>query len=127
MCPDHHHQEPVEDRDKQNTVAQPFVADSNGVVSFHADGCTTSWCTTRTTCSSIRGMGCFTGASKVPTTVKGCISKCQYPRTGDDGDYFHVTGTTPITAIQGTQPFVWLTFDSALTLTHSSSLVLKGA
>ena len=71
--------------------------------------------------------GCFTGASKVPTTVKGCISQCQYPRIGDDGDYFHVTGTTPITAIQGTQPFVWLTFDSALTLTHSSSLVLKGA
>ena len=26
------------DRDKQNTVAQPLVADSNGVVSFYADG-----------------------------------------------------------------------------------------
>ena len=26
------------DRDKQNTVAQPLVADSNGVASFYADG-----------------------------------------------------------------------------------------
>lgn len=50
---------------------------------------------------------------------------------GEDGDYFHVTGTTTITAIEGrpTGFEITLEFDSALTLTHNavSLIMLTGA
>lgn len=48
---------------------------------------------------------------------------------GEDGDYFHVTGTTTITAIEGrpTGFEITLEFDGALQLTHNAvSLILFG-
>ena len=49
---------------------------------------------------------------------------------GTDGNYFHVTGTTGITAISSanTGTAVFLEFDGALTLTHNAiSLILAGS
>lgn len=46
---------------------------------------------------------------------------------GTDGNLFHVTGTTTITAISGAASPVYLVFDGALTLTHNAtSLILQG-
>ena len=115
------------DRDKQNTVAQPLVADSNGVVSFYADGLYDFVVYDSNDVLKYTWDGVFYGSIESTNHSEGvALASASTLVLGDDGDYFHVTGTTPITAIQGTQPFVWLTFDSALTLTHSSSLVLKG-
>ena len=48
---------------------------------------------------------------------------------GTDGNYFHVTGTTTITAIANSAPSpLKLVFDGALTLTHNATtLILEGA
>lgn len=48
---------------------------------------------------------------------------------GTDGDVFHVTGATGITAIATPtrQTIVALVFDSAPTLTHGANLILQGA
>ena len=115
------------DRDKQNTVAQPLVADSNGVVSFYADGLYDFVVYDSNDVLKYTWDGVFYGSIESTNHSEGvALASASTLVLGDDGDYFHVTGTTAITAIQGTQPFVWLTFDSTLTLTHSSSLVLKG-
>lgn len=46
---------------------------------------------------------------------------------GTDGNLFHVTGTTTISAISGTPSPATLVFDGALTLTHNgTSLILPG-
>mgnify|MGYP003394501053 CR=1 FL=1 len=69
-----------------------------------------------------------------PIGIKGAaIASAATLRLGNDGSYFHVTGTTTITAIsargmpQGGD-MVMLVFDGALTLTHhATNLILIGA
>ncbi len=115
------------DRDKQTTVAQPLVADSNGVVSFYADGLYDFAVYDANDVLQYTWDGVFYGSIESTNHAEGSsLASASTLVLGSDGDYFHVTGTNAISAIQGTQPFVWLTFDSALTLTHSGSLVLKG-
>ena len=115
------------DRDKQSTVAQPLVADSNGVVSFYADGLYDFVVYDSNDVLKYTWDGVFYGSIESTNHSEGAALASAFTLVlGGDGDYFHVTGTTAIAAIQGTQPFVWLTFDSTLTLTHSASLVLKG-
>jgi len=43
------------------------------------------------------------------------------------GNFCHVTGTTGISAITLATGQIWIVFDDALTLTHSSNLILPGA
>ena len=115
------------DRSKSTTVAQPLVADANGVMSFYADGLYDFVVYDSNDVLLYTWDNVFYGSLESTNHTEGvALSSASTLILGSDGDYFHVTGTTPITAIQGTQPFVWLTFDSAVTLTHSSSLVLKG-
>lgn len=68
----------------------------------------------------------FTGSQ---TWAKGANRSSASTLTlGTDGNYFHVTGTTTITAISGAVSPVLLTFDGALQLTHNgTSLILPGA
>jgi len=115
------------DRDKQTTVAQPLVADANGVVSFYADGLYDFAVYDANDVLQYTWDGVFYGSIESTNHAEGsALSSASTLVLGSDGDYFHVTGTTPITSFQGTQPFVWLTFDSTLTLTHGNSLILKG-
>ena len=116
------------DRDKQTTVAQPLQADANGVVSFYGDGLYDFVVKDANGVLLYTWEKVFYGSIESTNHAEGvALSSASTLILGADGDYFHVTGTTTINAMQGTQPFVWLTFDSALTLTHSSSFVLKGA
>lgn len=115
------------DRDKQTTVAQPLVADSNGVVSFYADGLYDFVVYDSNDVLKYTWDGVFYGSIESTNHAEGVsLASASTLILGADGDYFHVTGTTTISALQGTQPFVWLTFDSALTLTHGNSFILKG-
>ena len=115
------------DRDKQTTVAQPLVADANGVVSFYADGLYDFAVYDANDVLQYTWDGVFYGSIESTNHAEGvALASASTLVLGSDGDYFHVTGTNTISAIQGTQPFVWLTFDSALTLTHGGSLILKG-
>lgn len=67
----------------------------------------------------------FTGAQK---WAKGAnLASAASLTLGTDGNLFHVTGTTTITAISGSASPATLVFDGALTLTHNgTSLILPG-
>lgn len=115
------------DRNKTTTAAQPLVADANGVVSFYADGLYRFVLKDANDVQLYEWDNVFYGSIESTNHAEGvALASASTLVLGGDGDYFHVTGTTTIAAITGTQPFVFLTFDSALTLTHSNSLVLKG-
>lgn len=115
------------DRGKTTTAAQPVVADANGVMSFYADGLYRFVVYDANNVQLYEWDNVFFGSLESTNHAEGvALASASTLVLGEDGDYFHVTGTTTIAAITGTQPFVFLTFDSALTLTHSGSLVLKG-
>lgn len=111
------------DRTKTTTVAQPLVADANGIFRFFGDGLykfviTTSDGTTLYTWDNIN-------IAELDTVGEGAALTAAATLTlGTDGNFFHVTGSTGITAISGTQAVAWLVFDSTPTLTHSGNLIL---
>ena len=117
------------DRSKTTTAAQPVVSDSNGIVSFYADGLfkfvvkdgsdsTTLY--TYDNWNVADNSGALSGEGAALTAASTLT-------LGTDGNQFHVTGSTGITALSGTQPEVTLIFDSTPTLTHSGSLILANA
>ena len=63
-------------------------------------------------------------------TAKGAnVVSANNMTVGDDGNYFEITGTTTINTIatKGIGTIIWLRFQDALTLTHSTDLVLPGS
>ncbi len=115
------------DRGKTTTVAQPLVADANGVVSFFADGLYKFVIKNSADVTQYTWDNVFYGSIESTNHAEGAaLASASTLVLGSDGDYFHVTGTTQINSFSGTQPFVILTFDSAVTLTHGPSLILKG-
>lgn len=121
------------DREKTTTAAQPAVSDSDGMVTFYADGLYkfridgSTDGVTYTTLDTIDKWAVVDQSS----TLSGegaAIASASTLTLGTDGDFFHVTGSTgPIIAISGTQNEVTLAFDSTPTLTHSGGLILKDA
>lgn len=70
------------------------------------------------------------GAYTVDSWREGAaIASASTLTLGTDGDLFHVTGTTTITAIATPtrQTLAVLIFDGALTLTHGANLILQGS
>lgn len=115
------------DREKSTTAAQPVVADSRGHVQFYADGLYRFDIKDSSGNLLYTWDNVFYGSLESTNHAEGqALTSASTLVLGGDGDYFHVTGTNTISTIQGTQPFVFLTFDSALTLTHSATLPLKG-
>lgn len=114
------------DRSKSTTVAQPLVADANGIATAFCDGIykfkvDTSADVTLYTWDTVNVVD-------QPLTGEGAnLASAAAVTFGTDGDYFHITGTTTITSFSGTQPSVILIFDGALTLTHSANIVLRNA
>lgn len=120
------------DREKTTIAAQPMVSDANGIVSGYFDGIykfrldlSTDGVTYTTVytqdkvaivdqSSSLSGEGASLNTASTLTL-------------GTDGDFFHVTGSTAITALSGTQNRVTLVADSAFTLTYSGNLILFNA
>lgn len=112
------------DRAKTTTAAQPIVADSNGVVSFYADGLYKLKVDTSADVTLYTWDNVNLTEADFATGEGAALTAASTLTLGTDGNYFHVTGSTGITAISGTQGVVWLTFDSTPALTHSGNLVL---
>jgi hypothetical protein len=115
------------DRAKTTTAAQPVVADANGLMTFYADGLYRFQIFDSDDVLLYTWDNVFYGSLESTNHAEGnALSSASTLVLGEDGDYFHVTGTNTISGIQGAQPFVFLTFDSSLTLTNSGTLILKG-
>lgn len=116
------------DRSKSTPVADPFVVDSQGVGGMFCDGIykfvvKTSGGSTLYTFDNV-------AVSDQTQTIVGegaALASASTLILGTDGDFFHVTGTTGITSLSGSQSQVVLVFDSALTITHSGTLILNSA
>ena len=115
------------DRAKATPAAQPVVSDSNGVVSFYGDGIY------KFVVKDAAGTTLYTWDNvnlvDLPLTGEGAnLTSAATITFGTDGDYFHITGAIgPITNFSGSQGQVVTTFDSTPTLTHSATIILKGA
>mgnify|MGYP001575069493 CR=1 FL=1 len=120
-------------RDKTTAAAQPVVSDSNGIVSFYADGLykfkVTSWTAGgagESTLYTYDNVAVIDGA--IISQGKGAdLTSASTLTLGTDGNYFDVTGSTTITGLSGSITLVTLQFDSTPQLTHSATLNLKGA
>ena len=114
-------------RSKAATVAQPIVADSQGVISMYCDGVykfvvKTAADVTLYTWDNVVVIDAFeaTGGEGAALTSAATLT------LGTDGNYFNVSGSVGITSIVGSQAYVILTFLSSVPITHSSNLVLAG-
>lgn len=114
------------DRAKTTTAAQPLVADSQGVASAFCDGVYQFIVKSSANVTLYTFDNVAVADQTQTTTGEGAaLASASTLVLGTDGDFFHVTGTNTISALSGTQTQVTLTFDAALTLTHSGTLILN--
>lgn len=120
------------DRGMTTTLAQPFVADSQGVFNFFADGLYKL---------IICGPNSTGPASDVLYTLDDWQFIDRVDPTFSEGPsivssssisvgpevWAHIAGSTTINTISGTIPFFWAVFDGNLTLTHSTNLLCPGS
>jgi len=115
------------DRAKSSESMQPLLSDANGLFECYGDGLY-DFLLTDSSGATIRTFQDVLLQDPDPSGEGDSLASASTLVLGTDGDVFHVTGTTTIDAISGTQAKVTLVFDSAgLTLTHSASLILNGA
>lgn len=116
------------DRGMGSTLAQPFVADAEGVFNFFADGLyKLIICGPNSTGPSDDVLYTLDNWQLIdrtdPTFSEGsAIASASAIAVGPE-IWAHITGTTNIDTLTGTIPFVWLVFDGALRLNHSASLL----
>lgn len=114
------------DRDKVTPAAQPVVSDAQGVAYFFADGL---YKFVILNAEDTGTLATFNDWNVVDVTLAefaegSAIASASTLVIPAAGRWFHVTGTTGATGISGTQHYIWLIFDSVVTLTHSASLIL---
>jgi hypothetical protein len=116
------------DRAMSTTLAQPFVADAEGVFNFFADGLYKL---------VICGPGSTGPSDDVLYTLDDWQLRDVTEPTFDEGAsiassssisvgpevWAHITGSTNIDTISGAVPFFWAVFDGNLRLNHSASLL----
>lgn len=112
------------DRAKSTTAAQPLLSDSNGIFTCYADG-VYKFVLTDANDVVISTWDNWNAAEGELIGEGAQLTAASTLILGSDGNYFHVTGSTTIEQLSGTQPVVTLTFDSALTLMHSSNIMLS--
>lgn len=116
------------DRAMGTTLAQPFVADANGVFNFFADGIyKLIICGPNSTGPSVDVLYTLDNWSFLdptdPTFDEGDpIASASAISVGPEV-WAHITGSTNIDTIGGTIPFFWAVFDGNLTLNYSASLL----
>ena len=112
------------DRGMTTPLAQPLVADADGIFNFFADGLykliiKASDDTVLYTLDNWQ----FIDRTD-PTFGEGtAISSASTIAVGPEV-FAHISGSTNISTITGTIPFFWAVFDGNLTLVHSASLLL---
>ena len=115
------------DRAKTSTVAQPLLSDANGVAGAFFDGLYQIVIKdgSDNTLYTLDNFN-FSDASGALSGEGAALTSASTLTLGTDGNFFHITGSTGITTLSGTQPIVYLAFDSTPTLTYSGSLILLG-
>ena len=114
------------DRAKSSTTAQPLLADANGLFSAYGDGLYKFVLKT----AAETTVYTWDNVSIIDQDVIGegaALASAATLVLGTDGNFFHVTGTTEISAISGDIHRVTLVFDGILNLAHSGNLFLNGA
>lgn len=117
------------DHAKTTTAAQPVPSDSTGVVSFYADGLY-KYIVKDGDGNQLYAWDNVDDQGRQEVGEGSAVASAATLTLGNqyDYDFFHVTGTTTITALAGNQARVTLVFDGACILTHgASSLILMGA
>lgn len=120
------------DRAESTTLAQPFVADADGVFAFFADGLykfivvgpdsTGPSDDVLYTWDNFLIQDFLTPTFSEGTSITSASAIAVGPEI-----WAHVTGSTNIDTLSGTIPWVWLVFDGSLTLNHSASLLCPGS
>ena len=121
-----------QDRSKSIQLAQPFVSDANGILSFFADGLyKLIVCKSTSTGPSSDVLYTWDNFSILDTVQsvfeEGEAISASSTITVGPGIWTHVIGSAPISLITGDPPFQWLVFDGDVTLSHSASLILPGS
>ena len=114
------------DRAKSSATAQPLLADANGLFSAYGDGLYKFVLKT----AAETTVYTWDNVSIIDQDVIGegaALASAATLVLGTDGNFFHVTGTTEISAISGNIHRVTLIFDDILNLAHSGNLFLNGA
>jgi microcystin-dependent protein len=121
------------ERDQDPTVAQPLVADANGIFNGFADGLyKIVICRPESTGASdlvlytLDDWHIVDVESDLTMGEGALVNSASTIVVGPDV-WAHIGGTTNIDVISGTIPFFWAVFDGALTLNHSASLILPEA
>lgn len=117
------------DRAKGTTLAQPFVADSDGLFNFFADGLykliivgPDSTGPAVDVLYTLDDWQLLDAEGDVTWDEETAVASASTIAIGP-GIWQHVTGSTTIGTITMTTPFAWLVFDGNLTLTYSASLL----
>ncbi len=117
------------DRTMLTTVAQPLVADSNGVFNFFADGLYKFIiCGPNSTGPSVDVLYTLDNwqlldpQADILWSEGAAIASASSIALGSE-IWNHITGSTGIATITMTTPFAWLVFDGNLTLTYSANLL----
>lgn len=117
------------DRDKVTALAQPFVADADGIFNFFADGLykliivgPDSTGPAVDVLYTLDNWQLIDAASDITWSEEAAVASASTIALGP-GIWQHVTGSTTIATMTMTGPFAWLVFDGNLTLTASASLL----
>ena len=116
------------ERAMSTTLAQPFVADSQGIFNFFADGIydivIVGPNSTGPSSDVLYTLNNFQWVDPTdPNFAEGtAISSASTIAVGPEV-YAHISGSTNIDTITGTAPFFWAIFDGNLTLNHSANLL----
>lgn len=115
------------DRAMSTTLAQPFVADADGIFNFFADGLY-KLVIKKADNTVLYTLDNWQFIDRTdPTFGEGtAISSASTIGVGPE-IFAHISGSTNITTITGTIPFFWAVFDGNLSLVHSASLIMPGS
>lgn len=118
-----------EDRAQVTTLAQPLVADSNGVFNFFADGLykliicgPNSTGPTVDVLYTLDNWQFLDPQADILWSEGAAIASASSIALGSEV-WNHISGSTDISTITMTTPFAWLVFDGNLTLTASANLL----
>ena len=115
------------DRGMTTTLAQPFVADADGIFNFFADGLY-KIVITKADNTVLYTLDNWQFIDRTdPTFGEGIVISSASTIAVGPEVFAHISGSTNITTITGSIPFFWAVFDGNLSLVHSASLLCPGS
>ena len=115
------------DRNMGTTLAQPLVADADGVFNFFADGLYKIVITDAAN-NTLYTLDDWQFIDRTdPTFGEGIVISSASTIAVGPEVFTHIGGSTNIDTITGTIPFFWAVFDGNLTLNYSANLLTPGA